>query len=96
MKAYAPHGKTIEKVAVVGGAGKDFLYDAAPLCDAYVTADLSHNSFIDARVLGVAIFDAGHYYTENPVIFEIAKRLGENFPEANVSTADSLCPYELI
>lgn len=96
MKVYIPQGKTIEKVAVVGGAGKDFLCDAAPLCDAYVTGDLSHNSFIDAREYGVALFDAGHYFTENPVVQEIAKRLGESFPDAKISTSDSLCPYECI
>ncbi len=94
MRAYIPENKIIEKVAVLGGAGKDFLPDAAGVADAYITADLSHNSFVDAKIFDIALFDAGHYFTENPVIYEIASRLEAAFPDAKVMTADSACPYE--
>lgn len=86
-------GKKIKKVAVTGGAGKDFLFDAAGVADAYITGDLSHNAFISANELGLLAVDAGHYHTENPVTIEIAKRLSENFPEIDVTVFDCLCPF---
>ncbi len=88
--------KKIKRVAVLGGAGKDFVADAANVADAYVTGDLSHNAFITANETGILAVDAGHYHTENPVVKVIAKRLSEAFPELNIQTADSLCPYTQI
>lgn len=91
--AVAGEAKTINTVAVLGGGGKDFIPDAAKAADAYVTGDLSHNAFITARELGITVFDAGHYYTENPVVGRIAERIAERFPEIAVKTADSECPF---
>lgn len=94
--AISDRKKIIKTVAVVGGGGKDFVEKAAELADAYVTADLSHNSFITANELGICVFDAGHYHTENPVTHMIAEKLGKAFPELEISISDSLCPYVIM
>lgn len=85
--------KKIKKVAVVGGAGKDFVLDAAKIADAYITGDLSHNAFITAQEQGVLAVDAGHYHTENPVAKAVAQKLSEKFPVLEVFLSDPLCPF---
>ena len=87
-------GKTIKSVAVLGGSGKDFVYDAM-LCgaDAYVTSEIPHNLFIDAKVRGFALYDCGHYYTENPVCEKIKNLLCENFAGLEVEIFDIKSPY---
>lgn len=88
--------KKIKTVAVLGGGGKDFLYDAAKVADAFVTGDLSHNAFIDAKVLGISTYEAGHYHTENIGAYHIADILNENFPDITTETFDSESPFEVI
>ena len=85
----------IRRVAVVGGGGKDEIADACAVADAFVTADLSHNAFITASELSLFVLDAGHYHTENPVIFTIAERLQSAFPSLAVETSDAKCPFAL-
>lgn len=87
--------KMISEVSVIGGGGKDFIFEAAHISDAYVTADLSHNSFITASELGISIFDAGHYHTENPVVSRVAEKIKEEFPHIAVKIGDSGCPFVL-
>lgn len=88
--------KKISTVAVVGGGGKDFVKTAASLADAYVSSDFSHNTFIDAKELGICIFDAGHYYTENPIADKMREMLVKKYPEVSVYVSDSRCPYEIL
>lgn len=83
----------IKKVAVVGGAGKDFLADAAKIADAYITGDLSHNAFITANECSLLAVDAGHYHTENPVVRTVAEKLSEKFSDIGIFVSDSLCPF---
>ncbi len=93
MKAYFDKNTKIKTVAVCGGAGKDFLEEAAENADAYVSADFAHNTFIDAKNLGIAIFDAGHYHTENPAIFRLKKLLEKEFPDVNFEAFDVGSPF---
>lgn len=97
LRAGIPEGKDrISRVAVLGGAGKDALPEAAAEADAFVTADLTHNAFITAKEKGLCVFDAGHYHTENPVIHRIASRLKEAFPALSVSVGDAKSPFVLL
>ena len=86
--------KTVKKVALTGGAGKDFVAGAARIADAYITGDLSHNAFITANETGLLAVDAGHYHTENPVVQTIAERISEKFADTEIFVSDSLCPFE--
>lgn len=71
----------VKHVAVCGGSGADFLYDAAALgMDAFVTADVKHHFFVDADRLGITLVDGGHFHTENVVINPLTELLKEQFP----------------
>jgi putative NIF3 family GTP cyclohydrolase 1 type 2 len=54
---------------VLGGAGKDLIAPALALnADVLVTGEVSYNARIDGAEMGLSIIEAGHFYTENPVI----------------------------
>lgn len=87
-------GKTVKTVAVLGGSGKDFVYEAMMTgADAYVTSEIPHNLFIDARVRDFALYDCGHYYTENPICERIKKLLCDRFDGIEVEIFDTKSPY---
>ena len=48
-------------------------------CDAYITGDIKHHEFLDAKALGLTLIDAGHFETENPVVAVLAKKLNDKF-----------------
>ena len=82
---YADGGKPVHKVCVGGGACGSELMDAYNAgCDTFVTADVKYNQFWDAKDLGMTIIDAGHFYTENPVVKVLADKIQEAFPEIQV------------
>ena len=86
--------KKIKKVAVLGGAGKDFVFDALfSGVDAYVTSEISHNYFIDANLYDFALFDCGHYYTENCVCENLKEMLEKQFSGLCVEIFDTKSPY---
>jgi dinuclear metal center YbgI/SA1388 family protein len=69
--------KEIEKVAIVGGAGADFIKDAINKgCDVLITGDVKHHQALDALSMGINVIDAGHYFTEITAVPMIAKFLG--------------------
>jgi dinuclear metal center YbgI/SA1388 family protein len=68
--------RDVEKIAVVGGAGGDFVADALRMgCDVLVTGDVKHHQAMDAVNAGINIIDAGHYFTEIIAVPMIAKFL---------------------
>lgn len=84
----------IRTVAVCGGAGKEFLPDAKGAgADAFVSADFSHNTFLDAKEYGIALFDAGHYSTENPAATRLCRLLSEKFADVSFAFYDVGCPF---
>ena len=85
---YVDGGKPVHRVAVCGGSGSSMLNDVAALgCDTYVTADVKHNGFLDAREMGINLIDAGHYSTENVVVPVLESMFKERYPliEAQIS-----------
>ena len=82
---YADGGRPVRKVAVGGGACAGALVEAFYAgCDTFVTADVKYNQFWDAQDLGMNLIDAGHFYTENPVVAVLAKKIAGAFPEIQV------------
>lgn len=72
----------IKKVAVCGGAGADFIDDAIKMgADAYVTGDMSHHEFLDAKEKGITVIAAGHFETENPAMVALMKKVSDNFSD---------------
>lgn len=82
---YADAGKPVHRVAVGGGACGEF-EDAAIAagCDTFVTSDLSYHQFVDAKVKGINLVDAGHFPTEDPVCGKVAAFLSQRFPGLSV------------
>ena len=87
---YCDGGKPVRKVAVGGGACSDGLYDAILAgCDAFVTSDVKYNNFWDAKEQGLSIIDAGHFYTENPVMAVLAEKIAATFPDVEVKISEN-------
>ena len=74
------NNEIIGKIAVCAGAGGEFVADAkAAGCNALITGDADHHDFLDAAEAGVALFAAGHYETEIPMVFKLAGMLEREF-----------------
>ena len=82
---YVNSNKSVCKVAVGGGSCADEMMEAfAAGCDTFVTADIKYNQFWDAYDIGMNLIDAGHFYTENPVVAVLAEKISTVFPEIEV------------
>ena len=87
--------KPISRVAVLGGDGKDDWAAAlAAGADTYVTGTMSYNTLLDAKAAGLNVIAAGHYYTEAPVMEEVAKTISGQF--AGVEAVVSETPCEIL
>ena len=61
-------GKKVQKVALLGGDGKDFVSAAITSgADTYISGRISYNIMVDAPEAGINLIEAGHYFTEAPV-----------------------------
>ena len=82
---YADGGKPVRRVAVGGGSCGSMLADAAARgCDTFVTADVKHDQYIEAKAMGITLMDAGHFATENVVCPPLADYLAGEFPGVRV------------
>lgn len=78
--------RDITTVAVCSGSGGDFIYDAVNCgADAFVTADVKHHIFLEASRLGISLYDAGHFNTEDPIVSVLCRDIAGAFPELTVS-----------
>ena len=79
---YVDSGKKIRRVLVCSGSGGEFLSDVISNgYDALISADIKHNVFVDAINSGVAVFDAGHYQSENVVVKPLCGLLSNQFSD---------------
>ena len=82
---YVGENTHIKRVAVCSGSGGSMLCEVAEQgIDAYLTADIKHDVFMDAHALGIALFDAGHFGTEDIIVAPLAAELKKAFPEINI------------
>lgn len=73
-------GRTISKVALCGGSGKQMIFSALRMkADAFVTADLGYHDFFlpNGQML---LADIGHFESEQYTSDLILRRIKENFP----------------
>jgi dinuclear metal center YbgI/SA1388 family protein len=81
-------GKTetpVQRVALVCGAGGEFLNDAARArADVFLTGEMRFHDFLSAKAQGLALVLPGHYATERFGIEELARKLAQQFPDAEV------------
>ena len=90
--------KLVRRIAFCSGSGGSMLGLAAEKrCDALITGDVKHDVWIDANNRSIALFDCGHFHTENPVLWEFRRALESNFPQLDVEIAEkSLDPCEYV
>ena len=82
---FVDNGKPVARVAVGGGSCGSMLADAAAAgCDTFVTADVKHDQYLDAKAMGINLMDAGHYATETVVCPFLVEQLQKAFPYVEV------------
>lgn len=82
---YVDAGRPVEKLAVLGGSGGDFIDAAiAAGADCLLTGEASHHEAIDAKHKGIGLIVAGHFETEYPVVPVLAERLSRGVPGLRV------------
>ena len=70
----------IERIAVVGGSGRDYIGAAfRKNADLLITGDIGHHAALTAKTLNLNIIDAGHYATEKAALAGFIKDLEEMF-----------------
>jgi len=88
---YIPTEKPIEKVLFCSGGGGSFIEDAIVNgCDALVTGEAKHNQFLLAQHHGIALFDAGHFNTEDIIVEPLKELLSKEFNLEFLTTHNSL------
>jgi dinuclear metal center YbgI/SA1388 family protein len=75
----------VSRVAACGGSGSDLLDEAVRSgADAFVTSDIKYHSFHDAAGR-IALIDAGHHETEQPVVASVVTYLRRTLRRAGMS-----------
>ena len=87
---FIPSNKHVKKVAVIGGAGKDYIRDAIKAgADVFITGEAGYHGICDAADCGMYVIEAGHYETENPVCETLKKMIEQICPELDVVSFNS-------
>lgn len=64
--------KKIARIAFIGGSGSDYLELCRKLgADCIITGDITYHNASDYNEMGIALIDAGHFYTEWNALKEI-------------------------
>lgn len=69
----------VQRVALVSGAGSDFIADASRVADVFVTGDVKFHEAQMATALGLVVIDVGHYASENKALVPIGNCLIQAF-----------------
>jgi putative NIF3 family GTP cyclohydrolase 1 type 2 len=73
-------GRRVERVAIICGAGDDFLHDAIRArADVLLTGEARFHRAIDAENLGIGLVVAGHHATERPGVEDLAVLINNAF-----------------
>ena len=76
IRRYGDPEQPIGRVAVLGGAGEDFIAQArAAGADVYLTGECAYHKALDAVDNGLCVLEAGHAATERPGILALAEGL---------------------
>ena len=76
VRRYGDPGRFVQRIAVLGGAGEDFIPQAlAAGADVYLTGETSYHRALDAADNGLCVLEAGHAATELPGILALAEAL---------------------
>ncbi|MGE3821399.1 MAG: Nif3-like dinuclear metal center hexameric protein [Isosphaeraceae bacterium] len=77
--------RPVRRVAIVCGAGDDFLTDARKAkADVLVTGEARYHRALEAEAFGIGMVVAGHHATERPGVEDLAERIASVFPALKV------------
>ena len=62
----------VKKIAICGGSGTSLISKVYGKADVFVSADFTYHTVLDSRI---PLIDAGHFYTENPVLKNLREML---------------------
>jgi len=85
--------QSVQRIAVLGGAGGSQIPQVPAGIDAYVTGDVKYHEAQAALERGLAVIDAGHHGTEHGIVPVIAARLRAALPGLDVQTYDEPDPF---
>lgn len=81
----------VYKVAVVGGAGGDFITLAKKAgADTLLTGEAKYHEFLFASELGLNLIDVGHFTTENPAIYMLKDLFEKKFTETEFLVSEHM------
>ncbi len=70
----------VQRVAVVGGSGGSLISSAAKSgADVLITGDVGHHAALEAKSLGIALLDGGHFHTEKTAFDIFCENLNFHF-----------------
>ena len=77
---FSDNSKHISKIAVACGAGGSNVFLAKKYsADAIITGEIKHHEIIFANDNDIAVFDLGHFNSENIIIPQLIKKLSDRF-----------------
>ena len=72
--------ESVKRIAVVGGSGGSLTSSAAGSgADVLITGDVGHHAALEAKALGIALIDGGHFHTEKTAFNIFCKHLEDFF-----------------
>lgn len=78
-------GKPVKRVAVGGGScGSMLALVKNAQCDTFITGDVKHDVYLEAKHLGINLIDAGHFKTEVLVCNTLKSWITSAFPCVDV------------
>ena len=92
MQTVGDPARTVERVAIVCGAGGELLNDAVRCrADVFLTGELRFHDYLTAQGQGLALVLPGHYATERPGVEELAERMQKRWSELKVWASKREC-----
>ncbi|WP_456396094.1 Nif3-like dinuclear metal center hexameric protein [Desulfurobacterium sp.] len=88
--------KIVRRVSVCSGSGASLIREAASVSEFFITGDVKYHDAELAVMLGLTVFDAGHFGTEKLFYEKLLKALKERFSEITFLVAESeKSPFEV-
>ena len=90
-------GRSVRKIMICGGGGASYIPQAITLgADLFLLGEAKHHEYLHANENGLAILDAGHFYTENIFTNFMAQKISKQFSDVEVLTTTENAPYTTI
>ncbi|HOA36035.1 MAG TPA: Nif3-like dinuclear metal center hexameric protein [Bacillota bacterium] len=87
LRCWAPPGRRFKQVALCGGSGGSLIEEAAAQgAELFISGDFRYHDLKKAQAYDLALVDAGHGGTEQPVVGYLVEYLNSRLQEAGFKT----------